>query len=136
MLWQLPFHIKYGKKSIRKLIDTCLTLAHEHNSTLIYFDVSLYGAQESITETTTPQPNSDQGRVLQEIEDQIETVGKNRLAKTRIITHAYPFGPNVGDGLLSTNFSNMLKKSWLGTRSGKFGVDRQWKREYSNGIHS
>lgn len=114
------FPYKIWEKSIGGMIDNCLTVARKENSTLIYLGrIFKYGKQKNITEESEATPNSTQGRVLKKIEEQLEQAGTSNLVKTRIICQSYPFGPNVGDGLLDTNFREMLKSSWLGS-SGKF----------------
>jgi nucleoside-diphosphate-sugar epimerase len=102
------------------MIDNCLTVGCKEKSTVLYLGRAFkYGIQKNITEDSEATPNSHQGKVLKKIEAQIEEAGTTNLVKTRIVCHSYPFGENVGDGMLDTNFRDMIKKSWLGS-SGKF----------------
>ena len=74
-----------------------------------------YGSQHLISETSTPKPNSNQGSVLEQIEQQIHDAaipGSDgaSLVKTRIICHSFPFGPSIGDGLLEKKLLWNCKK--------------------------
>jgi len=92
------------KESYEAMVTHCITAARSTGATLIYFGrIQRYGLINPITEDSTPVPNCEQGKVLNDLETLLETCG----VPTYIICHSYPFGPNVGDGLLETNFTEL-----------------------------
>jgi nucleoside-diphosphate-sugar epimerase len=98
--------------SFQAMIINCIAAAQETNATLIYYGrIQRYGLVNPITETSISAPNSDQGIIL----DAMEKLLEECATKTIIIHHSYPFGPNVGDGLLEKNFTEIplnKNKSW------------------------
>lgn len=98
--------------SFQAMIINCIAAAQATNATIIYYGrIQRYGLVNPITETSIPAPNSDQGIIL----DAMEKLLEECATKTIIIRHSYPFGPNVGDGLLEKNFTEIplnKNKSW------------------------
>jgi len=101
------------EESFQQMVINCIAAAQESNATLIYYGrIQRYGMVNPITESSIATPNSEQGAVLDRMEKLLEEAG----VKTILITHSYPFGPNVGDGLLEKNFTEIPKnsdKSWF-----------------------
>jgi nucleoside-diphosphate-sugar epimerase len=116
------FPYSIWEKSLRSSIDNCLAAAQDSGAQFIY-PGRIYpkGLQTPITEATPNEPLGDckQGAVLKEIEAAIEQATLDGKCRARIVRHAYPYGPAVGDGMLEKNFREIpqnTKRSWWQTR--------------------
>lgn len=104
------FPYKVWEKSLTSLIKNCIEVGKKTGIMLVYPGrVYKYGEIRSITETTQPKPNSHQGRVLKQIEDDLERAALKENCHVRIIRHSFPYGPGVYDGMISDNFTDMPK---------------------------
>lgn len=127
------FPYKIWEKSLRALVANCIEACRQTGATLVYFGrIYKYGLLDKVNGTTDPviinensipQPTSVQGGVLNDIERAIEnaaTTGpeENRI-KARIITHSYPVGRNLGDGMVDDNFVGIAKNPSRGFFSSK-----------------
>jgi hypothetical protein len=99
------------------MMVNCIAAAQAANATIIYYGRTLrYGMIDPITETSQAEPNSEQGRIMDEMESLLE----NSLVNSVLITHSYPFGPNNGDGLLEDNFDNLPKNAESSSFKAKY----------------
>ncbi len=100
-------------ENFQAMVINCIAIAQETNATLIYYGrTQRYGLVNPITESSIPQPNSEQGIIL----DAMQKLLEECTTRTIIIQHGYPFGPRVGDGLLEKAFTeipNNKNKSWF-----------------------
>lgn len=140
------FPYKIWEDSLRALVANCIEACRQTGATLIYFGrVYKFGLLDKvngttdpiiITESSLPQPNSVQGGVLHDIERAIENAATSGPAekriKARIITHSYPVGRNLGDGMVDDNFSGIAKNPTRGFFSSKRAF--RWVGNKKNGL--
>jgi hypothetical protein len=107
------FPYKVWEECFTQMMINCIAAAQACEATIIYFGrIQRYGMINPITETSIAEPNCEQGRIMDEMESLLENSFVNSIS----ITHAYPFGPHSGDGLLEESFENLPKNaesSWF-----------------------
>ena len=112
------------EKSYLAMVAHCIAAAKATGARLVYFGrTQRYGLVSPIVEDSLAKPNSVQGTVLDEAEKLIANAGVASI----VIRHSYPFGPNVGDGLLEKNFSTIAahkkkpkqKFEWIASKTTK-----------------